>query len=67
MKTILIILLLSFGLGCAQSVDDVQKNPLKIAVIEGCEYFLLSAYPPGTYTLCHKGNCTNHQNKVVIP
>ena len=63
MKTILIILLLCFGFGCRA---DVKSDPPIVVVIEGCEYF----YLPSShlyYTLCHKGNCTNHQTKVVIP
>jgi hypothetical protein len=57
MKTTLAILFLCFGLGCR---PDIHTNPPKVVTVEGCEYFQLPAYPGGFYTLCHKGNCTNH-------
>ena len=66
MKTIAVILffifiLLWFGFS---SQSDVHTTPPKVVTIEGCEYFQLDAYP-GLYTLCHKGNCTNHIGKVT--
>lgn len=34
-----------------------QSKPLKIAVIDGCEYFVCHNWKGDV--LCHKGNCKN--------
>ena len=43
--------------------DNLASDPLKVCVIEGCEYFICKNYKGNI--LCHKGNCKNliHKNK----
>lgn len=37
--------------------DGEASQPLKITVIEGCEYFVCNNWEGNI--LCHKGNCKN--------
>lgn len=38
-------------------ITEYGNKPLKLIIIEGCEYF---EYSVGhRYSLCHKGNCKN--------
>jgi hypothetical protein len=45
------------------SSDNYEKQPIQndtfsVVNIDGCEYFKIKGYS-FTYSLCHKGNCTN--------
>jgi hypothetical protein len=43
------------------SEGNLASDPLKVCVIEGCEYFICKNYKGNI--LCHKGNCKNPIHK----
>jgi hypothetical protein len=43
------------------SEGNIASEPLKVCVIEGCEYFICKNYKGNV--LCHKGNCRNPIHK----
>jgi hypothetical protein len=42
-------------------VGNIASEPLKVCVIEGCEYFICKNHKGNI--LCHKGNCSNPIHK----
>jgi hypothetical protein len=44
------------------SEGNIASEPLKVCVIEGCEYFICKNHKGNI--LCHKGNCSNPIHKV---
>jgi hypothetical protein len=74
-KLILAILFIGMVSGCTEptvsarttnytipSGGSIASEPLKVCVIEGCEYFICKNYKGNI--LCHKGNCSNPIHKV---
>jgi hypothetical protein len=74
-KLIISTLLIGMMVGCTEPTvvskntnytipTDIGKasSPLKVCVIEGCEYFICENYKGDI--LCHKGNCKNPIHKV---
>ena len=65
-KLLLAILLIGMVSSCEEPtvtrksteiITEYGNKPLKLIIIEGCEYF---EYSVGhRYSLCHKGNCKN--------
>lgn len=54
MRTVLFIAICFFILGCEDVFKETER-PVKIRVIDDCEYLEFKGYQ--TYSLTHKGNC----------
>ena len=72
MLVVFIIIILFISIFKIMTSSSQKQNDLKsiespeVVIIENCQYFKIPAYA-FTYTLTHKGNCTNHLHAKLSP
>lgn len=64
---ILFIIIFKIFTSSSQKQKDLKsiESP-EVVIIENCQYFKIPSYG-FTYTLTHKGNCTNHLHSKLSP